>query len=178
MKIIFCLLLVTLLIMSPVTQSEPMLPVGGAKSIDDLMFHQSKPTPLVSVLKGKINLVYFGFAGCSKACPIALSALDYIYKEVNSDKLVVAFFNIDPSLDQKFTEQYVAQFNLKFKVLTGTQKQIDKAAERFYALFWPDSKTTYQHSDQIAVVNDKGEIEALYQTNDIQSLKSFIQTRI
>ncbi|MCP4986061.1 MAG: hypothetical protein GY928_08325 [Colwellia sp.] len=62
MKIIFCLVFVTSLIMCTVTQSEPMLPVGGAKNIDDLMFHQSRSTPLVSVLKGKINLVYFGSA--------------------------------------------------------------------------------------------------------------------
>jgi len=161
-----------------IAHSSPIKPADGPKNIADLMINQEHTVPMVSELNGKVNLVYFGFAGCGKTCPLALSELNNLYHQIDSNQLVVMFVNIDPLSDHKDLQQYVAQFNSKFKVAYGTKQQIDKIGDRFYALFWPDSATTYQHTDYIALVNEKGQLESLYHLSQISELAVEVKKRL
>ncbi len=65
--------------------------------------------------EGKEWLVVFaGFPGCGQTCPTTLMFLDRAYREVDDERLAVAFLNILLHTPSTVSEEYAQGFNPEF----------------------------------------------------------------
>jgi len=91
-------------------------------------------------LKGKPNLIYFGFSYCPDVCPTALQKMGALQAQMGKDgeKLRYIFISVDTERDTPETlAPYVTSrgFPKPLIGLSGTQEQMDQAvaAYRVYA---------------------------------------------
>jgi protein SCO1/2 len=85
-------------------------------------------------LSGKPALVFFGFTYCPEVCPTTLTRMSGWLKALgpDADKLNVVFISIDPERDTPAQlASYLSAFDPRIRGLTGTQAQIDKAADEY-----------------------------------------------
>lgn len=85
--------------------------------------------------KGKKKLVFFGFTNCPAVCPTELYNISAALDELGAEKsknLQVLFISIDPEQDTpERMKEYVTAFHDDFIGLTGSVKQIAKAAKAY-----------------------------------------------
>lgn len=62
----------------------------------------------------EVLVVFAGFPGCSDTCPTTLTALDRVYRSVDSERLGVAFVNVLLHTPQQVSADYAASFNENF----------------------------------------------------------------
>jgi protein SCO1/2 len=87
---------------------------------------------------GHIILVFFGFMHCPDACPTQLYKLAQVLRTpgLAAAPPQVLFITLDPARDAPHQLQsYVASFNRTFVGLTGSQAQIQQAADSFGVQF-------------------------------------------
>ena len=118
-------------------------------------------------LRGKLAVVYFGFATCPDVCPLALSrlsgALDLLSDKERS-KIAPVFITVDPERDTPETLKAYLAFDDRIVGLTGSREAIDKARASFkvYAKKAPLPGSalgyTMDHSSLFYLVNAKGEV--------------------
>jgi protein SCO1 len=84
-------------------------------------------------LAGRPYLVFFGFTHCSDFCPMTLSEISAVFKELGQDKKVTALFvTIDPETDTpEVLKAYLANFDSRIIGLTGDPKNLAAIAEGF-----------------------------------------------
>ena len=88
--------------------------------------------------KGKYRIVYFGYTFCPDACPTDLGRMMQGYLKFAeqhrdlADQIQPIFITIDPARDTPArVGQYAANFTPKLLGLSGSQQQIDGAADAF-----------------------------------------------
>lgn len=85
-------------------------------------------------LRGKVQLVFFGFTHCALTCPVGLSRVRDTLKELGPDAARVAaiFITTDPERDTaQVMRDYVANFGPEIIPLVGGKKAIAKAMRSF-----------------------------------------------
>lgn len=85
-------------------------------------------------LRGKPNLVYFGFTYCPDICPAELQKISTVVDLLKVDNIDIfpVFITIDPDRDTPAVlKTYLKNFNHDFVGLTGTDEQIKKVTEMF-----------------------------------------------
>ncbi len=84
-------------------------------------------------LAGRPYLVFFGFTHCSDFCPMTLSEISAVFKELGQDKKVTALFvTVDPETDTpEVLKAYLANFDSRIIGLTGDPKKLAAVAEAF-----------------------------------------------
>lgn len=88
--------------------------------------------------KGKLVVVFFGFANCPDVCPTTLSTLADVKKRLgkDGDKLQAVFITVDPERDtQQVLAQYVPAFDPTFVGLWGTPAEIEATARQFKVFY-------------------------------------------
>ncbi len=136
-------------------------------TIDDsfnLTAHTGKEFEFDS-LKGKVALLYFGFTYCPSICPMELTHISQALDALPDDKVIGLFITVDPERDtvQKLST-YAPFFHARIIGLTGANKEIDKAAKLFnvsYRRIAQGDSYTFDHSSNIIVLNQLGEVKAL-----------------
>ena len=81
--------------------------------------------------RGKLLLVYFGFSYCTDVCPTDLQSVAAAIDKLGPDgeKVQPLFISVDPEKDTPEQLQgYVALFHPRLIGLTGTPRQVRKAA--------------------------------------------------
>ena len=120
-------------------------------------------------LKGKWQLVFFGYTHCPDACPTALNeialALDQL-GEKRSD-IAVVFITVDPERDTpEVMKSYVQSFDAPIIALTGSADAVAQAAKayRVYYAKHPRGDGDYDmdHSAVIYVMNPEGRFPATF----------------
>lgn len=89
-------------------------------------------------LRGRPNLVYFGFTFCPDICPAELQKMTIVMDLLEKQKIdaVPVFITIDPIRDTPVNlKKYLQNFHSKFVGLTGTQEQIRKVGDMFSVYF-------------------------------------------
>jgi protein SCO1/2 len=84
--------------------------------------------------RGRVVIVYFGFLRCPDACPTGLTKLAAVMKELGdgTERVQVLFITLDPMRDTPAElKSYLAAFDSRFVGLTGTEAQVDRAAQSF-----------------------------------------------
>jgi protein SCO1/2 len=92
----------------------------------------------LSDLKGKLVLISWGFTNCPDICPLILSKLSTVKKELgdHGDNVQVLFITIDPERDTPGRlKSYVPSFNKSFIGLTGTPEEIKQVVKDYNAFF-------------------------------------------
>jgi protein SCO1/2 len=88
--------------------------------------------------RGKVVVVFFGFAQCPDVCPTTLADLAEIRKRLGKDgeQLQVVFITLDPERDTpQVLAPYVAAFDPSFIGLAGTPEETIAVAKEFKIFF-------------------------------------------
>jgi protein SCO1/2 len=88
--------------------------------------------------RGKVVVVFFGFAQCPDVCPTTLSDLAQVKRKlgVDGERLQVLFVTVDPERDtQAVLAQYVPSFDPAFVGLYGTADEIAATAKEFKVFY-------------------------------------------
>jgi protein SCO1/2 len=99
----------------------------------NLLDHNGKPRTLAD-FRGKVVVVFFGFAQCPDVCPTTLAELATVAKELgkDADRLQVLFITVDPERDTpEVLRQYVPSFDPRFLGLYGDAEATARTAKEF-----------------------------------------------
>jgi len=164
------------------------------KQIQDfnMLDHHGKPFGLEQ-LAGKWSLIFFGYTHCPDICPITMSVMTEVYKEIGPDikNLQIIFTTVDPERDT--TEKllgYVSYFNEHFIGLGGTTGMVDSLTRQIGIAYYinnEDVETNYlvDHSASLFLISPNGhlvgKISPPHQKNKIiqqfNSIKNFIDAQ-
>ncbi len=91
-------------------------------------------------MRGQYLLVYFGFTSCAQTCPLQMSKLTQVVRQLDQDKIekriIPVFITIDPKRDSvERLNEYLEHFDSRFIGLTGTPEALVRATKSFNALF-------------------------------------------
>ena len=120
-------------------------------------------------LKGKWQLLFFGYTHCPDACPTALNEIALALDKLGDkrDKVEVVFITVDPERDTpQVLKSYVQSFDASIVALTGSPDQVAQAAKA-YRVFYakhprPDGGYEMDHSAVIYVMDPRGRFTATF----------------
>lgn len=127
----------------------------------------------LSDYKGKFVLLNFGYTSCPDVCPMVLSRLAKLNKEVKgSDRIQVLFISFDQTRDTiPHLKNYLNFFNPQFVGMNGPEIEIKNIFKRFGGVFSADKPAanntqTFSHSDYIYLINEEGFVVGFYSSQD------------
>jgi protein SCO1/2 len=104
--------------------------IGGKFELVD----QNGRTRTDSEFRGKLMLIYFGYAFCPDACPTALQAMTLALNRLGpaADGVVPMFITVDPERDTpEQLKRYAENFHPRLVALTGSADQVAQAATAY-----------------------------------------------
>jgi protein SCO1 len=125
-------------------------------------------------LKGHWTFMFFGFTHCEMVCPITLSALNAMYRQLEKtlpkeELPQIVFITVDPERDSLTDlDTYVTNFNPQF---IGAKTSNDKTLALVNQFHIESEKKasnktsagyTISHSSEILLINPKAEIQAYF----------------
>jgi protein SCO1 len=120
-------------------------------------------------LKGKWQLLFFGYTHCPDTCPTALNeislALDRLGKK--RDEVEIVFITVDPERDTpQVLKSYVESFDAPIIALTGNPDQVAQAAKAYRVYYAkhprPDGGYDMDHSAVIYIMDPQGRFTATF----------------
>jgi cytochrome oxidase Cu insertion factor (SCO1/SenC/PrrC family) len=107
--------------------------VGGPFTLTDQTGRQRSDAEF----RGKLMIVYFGYAFCPDVCPADLMAITQALDALGpaAEGVQPIFITIDPERDAKGLADYVASFHRSFVGLTGSPEEIRKVANSYKAFY-------------------------------------------
>ena len=96
-----------------------------------------KPRTL-SDYRGKVVVLFFGYAQCPDVCPTTLATLAQTMKTLGPDagRVQVVFVTVDPERDNaELLASYVTAFDPSFVALRGDSEAIARTAKEFKILY-------------------------------------------
>jgi protein SCO1 len=123
-------------------------------------------TRTIADFKGKVVVVFFGFAQCPDVCPTTMAELAEVKKMLgkDGDKLQAVFITVDPERDTpEVLKAYMANFDASFLALRGTLQETTATAKHFKTYFKKvEGKTpgsyTMDHSAGSYVFDTQGRV--------------------
>jgi protein SCO1/2 len=112
----------------------PSSAIGGDFTLTD----QSGKRVKDADFRGKIMLVFFGFTHCPDICPVTVATMSKVMPLLGNkvDQVVPIFITVDPERDTpKALKEYLANFDKRIIALTGSPKEIKKAADAYKVYF-------------------------------------------
>lgn len=104
----------------------------------------------LSDFKGKVVVLFFGYAQCPDVCPTTMVEMARVKKELGADgdKLQVVFLTVDPERDTpEVMKAYMAAFDPTFVALIPTPEQLVAVAKDFKVYYKKvDGKTPTSYS--------------------------------
>lgn len=158
--------------------SDSSLPADGVIALSDqfssdfTLIDQNGKVMRDEDLKGRVALVYFGFATCPDVCPLALGRLTAALNELSDKeraKVAPLFITVDPDRDTPEALKAYLAFDDRIIGLTGDREAIERAKAGFKVYAEPetvaDSKIGYtmQHSSLFYIVNKSGKLSVALQ---------------
>jgi len=113
--------------------------IGGPFRLTD----QNGQTRIDADFRGKLMLIYFGYAFCPDACPTALQAMTVALNRLGpaADQVVPIFITVDPERDTpEQLKRYAENFHSRLVALTGTADEV-AAAAKAYRVYYAKQKT-------------------------------------
>jgi len=152
---------------SPPPAEKPPLTgaaIGGPFTLTD----KTGRTVRWSDFAGKYRIVYFGYTFCPDACPTDVAAMMRGYGLFEKSQPELAsqvqpmFITIDPARDTpKIVGEFAAAFSPKLLGLTGSQAEIDAAANKFAVYYGRGKETSggylMDHSRVVYLMGRQGE---------------------
>ncbi len=106
-------------------------------------------------LRGKWQLVFFGYTHCPDICPTSLQTLADVVKAIDdkdvSKALQIVFVSVDPDRDRpEILKSYVEYFNPEFVGATGTATDLEKLTGAIGVGYFLDRSGDDQVSYEVA----------------------------
>jgi protein SCO1/2 len=120
--------------------------------------------------KGRLVLLYFGFASCPDVCPTDLAVIAHALRSLGpgAEEVQPLFVTLDPQRDTpEVLREYAAAFHPRFVALTGTEDEIRRVATDFKVYYekvaLPGTNTyTIEHTAYTFLLDRKGEFLILF----------------
>jgi len=148
--------------------------VSGSRMGTDLSLpdFNGKPRTLAD-FKGKVLVVFFGYAQCPDVCPTTLAELQQVKSNLGADgaRMQVVFVTVDPERDtNEVLKQYVTQFDPSFLALRGDDQATARVARSFKVFYQKvpgqdPGSYTMDHTAGIYIFDPAGELR-LYARHD------------
>ncbi|MEX2502665.1 MAG: SCO family protein, partial [Trueperaceae bacterium] len=118
------------------------------------------------------TLVFFGFVDCPDVCPLVMSRLADLMRELERpDAVQVAMVTVDPERDDpERLGRYVTGFHPRFVGLTGENEDVATAAQRFF-VGYNQVASGVVHTESVALVDRQGRLRAVYGQGSLSSLQ-------
>jgi protein SCO1/2 len=122
--------------------------------------------------KGKWSFLYFGYTYCPDACPLTLTQLNALEKQLAAQGLnqdtAYLLISVDPGRDTpERLGEYTRYFNPKFQGATGAPEELAKIAQQFGVYYsvpedTQDPDYLVDHSSMVFLVNPDAQLQALF----------------
>ena len=131
---------------------------------DFTLYQHDRPVSL-SDFRGKLVVMYFGFASCPDVCPTTLSIIASALKQLTPDEMESVqpiFISVDPERDQgEKLDAYATHFHPRFIGITGTPEEVQKVANQYGGFFVKvdsDSALEYlvEHTSKTYIISKNG----------------------
>jgi len=135
-------------------------PVRGF--LPDLRFTltgQGGATVTQNDLRGKVVILFFGYANCPDICPTTMVQLAQVLQTLGQDaeRVRVVFISVDPHRDTpEILQAYVQAFDPRAQGLTGTPEQIAELARRYRVSYQIDKPAPGDDAKHYAVAHSRG----------------------
>jgi len=147
---------------------------------------QAKPLPEFSLidhnnqpftretLKGKWNLLFFGYTNCPDICPDTLQMLSNMVQQIKDPEVLkqlqITFISVDPDRDTlEKMKTYVTYFNKDFNSARGELTEVDKLTDALGILHYIVKSTdgsVYEvaHSGALTLIDPQGRFIGVFST--------------
>jgi len=153
----------------PNKPSKP-IPIAGKQFGGDFTLNEEggKPASL-SDYRGKVVVMYFGYASCPDVCPTSMAVIGSAMKSLSEKELADVkglFISVDPERDNgERLKKYAQYFHKNFEGITGTPKELQKVARQYgsyYAKVDSDSALNYlvDHTSTTFIIGRDGKFVA------------------
>lgn len=143
-----------------------------------------KPEFTEKDVRGKVVLMFFGYANCPDICPTSMAQLADVMEKLGNDaeKVRILFVSVDPHRDTApMLQEYVENFDDRYALgLTGTPQQIADLARRYrvaYQIEKPrgENPNAYEvsHSRGVYFFDTKG--KARYLASDSEEVEALVE---
>jgi protein SCO1/2 len=141
-------------------------PIGGPFTLADPAGRRVS----LADFKGKLVLLYFGFATCPDVCPTDLALIGAALQSLGpaAQEVQPIFITLDPVRDTPaMLREYAAAFHPGFVALTGTEDEVRRVATDFKVYFakvpLPGTKTySIEHTAYTFLLDRRGEFATLF----------------
>lgn len=132
---------------------------------DFTLFQGANPVSL-SDFRGRLVVMYFGFASCPDVCPTTLTIIASALRQLAPEELESVqpiFISIDPERDQgEKLDAYATYFHPSFIGITGTPEEVQKVANQYGGFFIKvesDSVLEYlvEHTSKTYIISKDGQ---------------------
>lgn len=117
------------------SQNQEALPSQEAPPGGDFALQSAAGPVSLQDFRGKVVLLYFGYASCPDVCPTALSLMAQALNGLSEKELSQVqglFVSLDPERDTlERLAEYAPYFHSKLLGVTGTPKQVAEVAGRY-----------------------------------------------
>lgn len=130
--------------------------------------------------KGKVVLMFFGYASCPDICPTTMAQLSEVVHQLgpDGDKVSILFISVDPHRDTpELLQAYVEAFDTNAIGLTGTEKNIANIARRYRVAYQIEKPSTndsrhydVSHSRGVYIFDAQGKARIL--ASDSESIEN------
>ena len=125
----------------------------------------------LSDYRGKVVLMYFGYASCPDVCPTSMALLGTALKRLEAEEVAQIqglFISVDPERDQgeKLTA-YAQYFHPNFTGVTGTLTELKQVAKQYGIFFGKADESSsslgylVDHSSRTYVIGKEGQLAHL-----------------
>lgn len=144
--------------------------LDGSKILNFSMKGHNGSTVELSEFRGKVTLITFGYTNCPDICPMTLTVLRHVMRQLGDeqDQVQVLFISIDPENDtEEKLKDYLTFFHPAFLGLRGTSDEIDRVARSFKSYYKkevtePETDYLKSHTFSIYLINKDGRLFLTY----------------
>lgn len=166
---------------------ETRIAMGDTRLGGDFTLTSAQGPVSLSDFRGKVSVLYIGYASCPDVCPTALAVLTQSLKQLDTEEreqVQGIFISVDPERDtpEKLAE-YAAFFSPRIIGVTGSQDQIDQVVRQYGALYrkveMKGSAMGYavDHSSRLYLIDREGRlVQTLLHNSSPQELTQGLQT--
>ena len=156
---------------------------GADYGKDFVLTDHTGKTRKLADFRGKVVVMFFGFARCPDVCPTTLAELKAVKERLGEDgnRLQVLFVTVDPERDtQKLLAEYVPAFDPSFLGLYGDMAATAKVAKDFRVFYQkapgktPDSYTV-DHTAGSYVFDPQGRLRLFARYGNVENLDADIR---
>jgi len=148
------------------TDTPTERPAGPAGLGGDFTLMGDRGPVSLHDFKGKVVLVSYGYTSCPDVCPLTLSIITSVLKELSPAELAqvqAMFVSLDPERDTPArVAEYARHFHPNILGLSGTPEEIAEVAKQYLVIYrkvdMPDSALGYalDHSARMYVLDRDG----------------------